>query len=522
MVGLFVRLKLALLRGSLRRSGARAAGFVVGALAALAAAGLTAARLAQRHGEPAAADLAVLACAGLLVGWVVLPLTAGSGTGDESADPTRLAVLPLRPRPLIVGSTAAALVGPGPLVTLVVLAGATAAVTGTVAAVAVAVPAALLALLLCVVTSRAVTAAYARALTSRRGKDAAAMGGLLVAVVSFTAYLLLSSAGAPEPSVPPVVSDVLRRTPPGWVADAPHAATEGRWGVALAELGATALLILLLAGWWHHSLVRLMTTSDRSTARPARSRSADAGVWARLGSRSRTLLITHHQLRSFARAPRHRMLMVTSLAYSSIFPLVLVAVAVKTPYAALGGAWVFALSSPSMLFTMDGSAVWTNVATTRSVAHARAEVTGRFLAQIVVAVPWLTAITVVIALATGTTGQIPEVLGLVCALLGVTFSMGAVISVRWPYAFEHDSILTGVPGQGGTYHLMNFAASIAGPLATVPLVAGAVLLHGTGHAWLLLPAGLAYGLLVTSVVLRRTGVRLFRTYPDVLNALRLG
>lgn len=522
MVGLFVRLKLALLRGSLRRSPSRATGFVIGALAALTAAGLTAAQLAQRHGESAAADLVVLTYAGLLIGWVVLPLSAGSGTGDESADPTRLAVIPLRPRPLIIGSTAAALVGPGPLVTLVVLAGATAAVTGTGAALAVALPAALLALLLCVVTSRAVIAAYARALTSRRGKDAAAMGGLLVAVVSFTAYLLLSSAGAPELSVPPVVAEVLRWTPPGWVADAPHAATEGRYGVALAELGATALLILLLMGWWHHSLVRLMTTSDRSTAQSARTRSTDTGIRAWLTSRSRTLLITHHQLRSFARAPRHRMLMVTSLAYSSIFPLVLVAVAIKNPYAAVGGAWVFALSSPSMLFTMDGSAVWTNVATTRSIAHARAEVTGRFLAQVIVAVPWLTAITVVTGLATGTTGQIPEVLGLIFALLGVTFSAGAVISVRWPYAFEHDSILTGVPGQGGTYHLMNFVASIAGPLATAPLVVGAVLLHDTGSAWLLLPAGLGYGLLVTFVVLRRTGTRLFHTYPDVLNALRLG
>ncbi|MEV8595197.1 hypothetical protein [Streptomyces sp. NPDC052012] len=69
---------------------------------------------------------------------------------------------------------------------------------------------------------------------------------------------------------------------------------------------------------------------------------------------------------------------------------------------------------------------------------------------------------------------------------------------------------------------MNFAASLAGPLMTTPVVVAAVALHGTDSAWLVLPAGLGYGLLITVVVLRRTGARLFRTYPDVLSALRLG
>ncbi|MGK5629550.1 transporter [Streptomyces sp. URMC 123] len=522
MVGLFVRLKLALLRGSLRRSTARVVGFVVGTAVALVAASVVAVQLALRHGEDGAADLAVVTFAGLALGWIVLPLSSGSGSGDESADPTRLAVLPVRPRPLILGSTAAALVGPGPLATLLLIGGAVAAVTGFGPALLVGVPAAVLALLLCVVASRALIAAYARALTSRRGKDVAAFGGLLAALASYATYLLLSSAGTAGPALPPAVPRVLRWTPPGWAADAPQAALEGRYGVALAELAGVAVLIVLLMAWWHASLVRLMTTADSSTARSVRARGEGTGALSRLVSANRTLLITRHQLRCFTRAPRHRMLMVTALAYSLLFPVVLVAVAVKNPYAVLGGAWVFALTAPSMLFSMDGSAVWTNVATTRSRAHARAEVTGRFLAQAVVAVPWLGAMAVVLGLVTGRMAEVPAVLGLTYAMLGVTFSLGAVISVRWPYAFEHDSITVGVPGQGGTYHLMNFAASVAGPLAAAPIAVAAAVLHGSPTSWLLLPIGVGYGVLVALVVLRRTGNRLYRTYPDVLTALRLG
>ena len=43
--------------------------------------------------------------------------------GDDTLDPTRLAMLPLRPRPLITALLTSSLVGVGPLFTLLVGAG---------------------------------------------------------------------------------------------------------------------------------------------------------------------------------------------------------------------------------------------------------------------------------------------------------------------------------------------------------------------------------------------------------------
>ncbi|MFF3012843.1 transporter [Streptomyces sp. NPDC057939] len=524
MVGVFVGLKLALLRSSLRRSTARAVGFVAGSLISLVGACWVAVGLAGSRGEPEAADFAVLALAGLAVAWLALPLSFGAG-GDESSDPTRLAVLPVRPRRLIAGATASALVGPGPLCTLVLITGAVVGAAegafDSVAGAVVAVLAVPLALLLCVVASRAVLAAFARALTGRRGKDAAALGGLLTAVGGYAAYLLLTTVGSGL-SLPPVVVRVLRWTPPGWPADAVRAAADGRTGTAVLELAATAALIGLLMVWWHGSLARLMTTTDSSTARAGEVRAARAtGRRARLLASSRTLLVAHHQFTAFARSPRHRMTMIAALAYAVLFPVVMVPVGGRTPYVAVGGAWVFGLTVPGVLFALDGSAIWSNVATLRTVAQARAELVGRLLPQLVFILPWLTAVGCGVALATGRTDQLAAALGVSFALLGVTFALGMVISVFRPYPYPEDPWSVSAPGQSGGYHLANFLGSLVGVVAVVPVIVGAVALDGSASSWVLLPLGTAYGLLAVLVTLRTMGRRLFEKAPEILTILRM-
>ncbi|MFD7627422.1 transporter [Streptomyces sp. NPDC059851] len=530
MVGVFVGLKLALLRSSLRRSTGRAVGFTAGVALGVAGACYAAVGLARGDGGAGpgggagGADLAVLVFAGLVVAWLALPLSFGAG-GDESADPTRLAVLPVRPRRLIAGATASALVGPGPLCTLIVITGAVAGASDgafdSPAGAAVAVLCVPLTLLLCVVASRAVLAAFARALTGRRGKDAAALGGVLAAVGGYAAYLLLSTAG-PGPALPPVVVRVLRWTPPGWPADAVRAAAEGRTGTALLELAGTAALIGLLMLWWHASLARLMTTADASTARDVKVRAVHAdGLRARLLTSSRVLLVAHHQWGAFLRAPRHRMTMIAALAYALLFPVVLVSVGMATPYTVVGGAWVFGLTVPGVLFALDGSAIWTNVATLRTVAQARAELAGRMLPQLAVIVPWLTAVATGIALATGRTDQLAAALGVTFALLGVTFAMGVVISVFHPYPYPEDVWGVSAPGQSGGYHLANFCSSLLGAVVIAPVAAGAFLLDGSGSAWLLLPLGTVYGLAAVLLILRPLGRRLFERAPEILTTLRM-
>ncbi|WP_412077429.1 transporter [Streptomyces xanthophaeus] len=522
MVGVFVGLKLALLRSSLRRSTARAVGFVAGAGISLAGACYAAVGLALAQGEPDAPDFAVLAFTGLAVAWLALPLSFGAG-GDESSDPTRLAVLPVRPRRLIAGATASALIGPGPLCTLVLITGAVVGAAegafSSFPAAAVTVLAVPLMLLLCVVASRAVLASFARALTGRRGKDAAALGGVLTAVGGYAAYLLLTTAGSGL-ALPPLVVRILRWTPPGWPADAIRAAADGRTGTALLELAGTAALIALLMVWWHGSLTRLMTTTDASTAQAVRA-GRTTGLRARLLTSSRTLLVAHHQFSAFARSPRHRLTMIAALAYALLFPVVMAAAGMRTPYAAVGGAWVFGLTVPGVLFALDGSAIWSNVATLRTVAQARAELVGRLLPQLVVIAPWLTAVATGAALVTGRTDQLAAALGVSFALLGVTFAMGMAISVFHPYPYPEDPWSVSAPGQSGGYHLANFLSSFLGVVAIAPVIAGAIALNGSALAWLLLPLGTAYGLLAVLVTLRTMGRRLFDKAPEILTTLRM-
>ncbi|NED71914.1 transporter, partial [Streptomyces sp. SID9944] len=175
-----VRLKLSLLRNGLRQSGGRRAAYLTSAVLALLFALSQLLGLIVLRGHAHIASVAVPGGALLALGWAVMPLFFPSG--DETLDPTRLVMLPLRPQPLVRALLAASLVGVGPLFTVLLLAGCVIAVAHGAVAWTVAVVAVPLALLVCVALARAVAAANIQLLTSRRGRDLAVLSGLVVAV----------------------------------------------------------------------------------------------------------------------------------------------------------------------------------------------------------------------------------------------------------------------------------------------------------------------------------------------------
>src|SRR4029450_10082491 len=121
----------------------------------------------------------------LFLGWGLFPLL--SFAGDASLDPSRLALLPLRPGQLVAGLSLAACVGVAPLCTLVCLwrAGvafpplcARVALCGAVVGfatlgpgVVLVVAAVLVQFALCIVGSRALLTALSHQLRSRRARD---------------------------------------------------------------------------------------------------------------------------------------------------------------------------------------------------------------------------------------------------------------------------------------------------------------------------------------------------------------
>ncbi len=270
----FVRLKLSLLRNGLRQSGGRRAAYVASAALVLLFTALQLIGLIALRGYAHVDSLVVLLAAVLALGWAVMPLFFPGG--DETLDPTRLVMLPLRPGPLVRALLVSSLVGIGPLFTLCVFAGSVVAVAHGGAAYAVGVVGAVLALLVCVTLARAVAAANVRLLTSRKGRDLAVLSGLVVAVgaqlVNFGAQRLGSSGlGELDP-----VADVVRWVPPASAVDAMDAASHGSYGTALAQLALTAAALVLLLRVWAGHLTRLMTcpTAPPSGATPARRANA--------------------------------------------------------------------------------------------------------------------------------------------------------------------------------------------------------------------------------------------------------
>lgn len=113
---LFLRIKLSLLRNGLKGSSKRKAAYFSTLAFALVVGFFMTLGLGLLHGNARAGTVVVLLAAILALGWAFMPLFFP--TGDETLDPSRLVMLPLRPRPLVRALLVSSLVGIGPLFTL--------------------------------------------------------------------------------------------------------------------------------------------------------------------------------------------------------------------------------------------------------------------------------------------------------------------------------------------------------------------------------------------------------------------
>ncbi|MFF3561855.1 transporter [Streptomyces sp. NPDC002574] len=519
MTGTFVRLKLSVIRNGLRQSTGRTVGWIVGTLVALVYALGLSAGLVVLHGNDYAQAAAVGAGTVLAVAWAAMPLFVFGG--DDTLDPTRLAMLPLRPRPLIVALLVSSLVGVGPLLTVLVATGAAVAVAHGAASVAAAIVAVPLVVVLCVTLSRAVAAANTRLLTSRRGRDLALLSGVLVAVgaqlVNLGANALASGKGLERLEG---VTSVLRWLPPASALDAVHAAGTGAYGLAAVQLLWTAAVLAGVLIWWHHSLDRLMTRPDSSTLQasgPARVRST-----RRLFPEGRTGTVMERQFRYAWRDPRTKAAWATALAVGLLLPVVS-AVQHGSVYSACWAAGLLGLQMYNQ-FGMDGSAFWTVAATISSREDAYAELRARALAIAVVAVPYVAVVTVGAALLLHRLDAAPETLGLSFALLGALIATGAWASVRFPYSMPRENRFgsSAAPGQGSLVWLSLVGGAGMGTVLTLPVLGLLIWLHVAdrhGALWLVLPVGCVYGAVLAAAGVRAAAPRMHRRLPEILAAV---
>ncbi|MFE4262447.1 transporter [Streptomyces sp. NPDC056883] len=525
---IFVRLKLSLLRNGLKGSSKRKAAFISALVFALVVAFFTVLGLALLRGNEHAGTVAVLLAAIMALCWAFVPLFFASG--DETLDPTRLVMLPLRPRPLVRALLASSLVGIGPLFTLCLTVGSVIAVARGAAGAVAAVLAVPLLLVGCVTLARAVATANVRLLTSRKGRDLALLSGLIIAVGAQVANLALGrllEVGGMERLEP--AAAVVRWLPPATALGMVDSASEGAYGIAAAQLLITVLALGLLLWFWERTLTKLMVSPDGSTIVAAKEKEKPAGgetrgIWSLLPD-DRTGAAIRRSMLYMVRDPKTKAAWVSSLTIGLLIP---VANALQG-----GGSVYLACFASGMLgmqmynqFGQDTSAFWMVAQTLSTTRDAYVELRARALALALITVPFTALVTTVTAALIGDWTTLPGALGLALALLGSMLCTGAVASARFPYSIPADGAFkNAAPGQGALAWGGAFAGMFASAVICSPVIVLAVYFSTTDQqsmAWILLPLGLLWGTVAAWTGLRIAAPKVLRGLPEILLAVSKG
>ncbi|HTL84334.1 MAG TPA: hypothetical protein VL856_04085 [Acidimicrobiia bacterium] len=451
MVRHFARLKLRLIRNGFR-SPQYAVLFTIGAVGSGIAAILGFGLLAGLRGDRIAADATLVTFAAITLIWTVVPLL-GFGT-DETLDPQRLALLPLRRTELLRGLLVAALVGVSPIATTFALSGALIGLSHDAPSVALIIAGIAATLVFCVVASRTLIALLAPLLRSRRGRDLILMGFVLAAVVPQSFRLFHTGHGGSSAfrhSVAQVASRV-RYTPFGLGGDVVAEAGRGHFRTALLVLAALIGIIGMLLWVWAHAIPRAMTSTDLAAPESHHSSQRhDRTLYPRGVPLPRTHAgaVAAKELRYYLRDPRRRGPLFAALVVPTIFLFS----TLRDAPTQTGGATLLALvallpASGLTLnqFGLDGAALWSTVV---AVDEPSAELRGKNIATAVIVVPLVTAPAILAAVATGGWSYVPLTIGLAPGLLGVILAVGNVVSVWVPYALpDRRNPLAANPGQG--------------------------------------------------------------------------
>ncbi|HSL27111.1 MAG TPA: hypothetical protein VLA54_12595 [Acidimicrobiia bacterium] len=511
MARLFIRLKNRLTRNRLRRSGPLGlVGYVLIWLASLAA-GLVVGFVAWGAGRLFGTDGLGVWFAVIGLAWLVLPLMAASL--DETLDPRRLELLPLTRRQLAAGLLAAALIGPGTLITVLGVAGASAWAIERPLAVFPVLVTGLVFVLWCLASSRLLTTLLTDLLRTRRGRDLAVIGASLVAGLGSLAGVMLSGGSEDRPAEGfdrllelDLSGNPLAWTPPGALGRAVGLFGERRWAEGLILLGygvgATAVVIVL----WQVVLARLTTRAPQSAAvRQIAKRHGlvPAGLRAWPGPAAGT---GGKELRYLRRDPRFRaqavgiVITMALLGYGVGRALLGTAYA---PFLAAVVAWMVATTGFN-IFGMDDRSFWAYLVTG---VDLRRVLIGKNLAFGLIGAPLLILVAVVLAVLSGQFAHLLSAILAGIAVLLVWLGVGNVTSVLGAFPMPETNLF-GSRNTSGVAALTALLGIMAAGALTVPIAAAVGLpavLIGAGAGTLGAIAALGLGWLIYRLSLRMAG-----------------
>jgi ABC-2 type transport system permease protein len=525
VVALLVRLKLTLLRNGLRRSVWRLVGLVVGGVYALGiVAAVLAGMAALRGTSPATtADVTVLAYSGLTLGWLLLSLLVFGV--DETVDPAKFALLPVRARDLLPGLLVAGAVGVPGVATILVALGLLVTWSRSFPLTVGALVAIPLGVVTCLLLARTATSAFASFLASRRFRDAAFVLLALVGAALAVGSNLLGGLARVGPGqlrgALATAAEVAGWTPFGWAWALPADVARGRWLAAGVHLVlAVALVGMLWVVWRHFLAARLVEPVEGGGGEATRV--TRSGWVERLYPASPAGGIAARSLRYWRRDPRY----LAGAAGFLIAPVVIIATTLLNP----DGSTALAVFAPSMLgllisasaaqdLSYDGSALWTHVSSGVSGAADRL---GRVLSTLTVFAPMLVVLLVVAFVLSGAWSLLGPAVGLTVTFLLTGLGVGSFVGALWQWPAPPPGASPFQKGSsGGLPAFLSFSVTtLATLLLALPTIALAVAsIWAAWVGWLTVPVGLATGLVVLRVGVRLGGRLLERTWPEVMLAV---
>ena len=527
MVGVFASLKWRLVTSRLRATrGATRIGIIAGlvillGLLVLVTVSIASLRVAPQYAVPIITTVFTMQ----LVGWVVAPLLAFGV--DETVDPARFALLPIRPQTLQRGLLTTSLIGYFPVANMIMLIGTAIALGVPWSVLPVAVVCVAVQLLLCVVLSRAASTSMSALMSSRRGRDL----GMAVGLVTFLLYMgfvaVINNPGdgnALETGVMAVAS-ALQWTPPGALATLPQLVASGQWAhVAVAAI--IALVALALAWWWWSvALLRSLTTAPSTTAGSSPAGHGPAGTAVGVGVNGTMRVVAGRDRVLLWRDPMRRMPWLMLAVLTVVWPFLMVPGKGALFAVALGA--VFCGAQAGNQYGVEGSGLWLHLQTITDRVRARGEVLGHVLTALI---PGTVVVLIAIAIQAAVRDdydKIPAALGLCFAAMLGSLAAASYLSAVMPYAQPQSRkslFASSVPGQKGRTTLAGLGLIVGGMVAALPAGAAVVLSLTVSPVWgwVALIIGPVVGLALLLVAARLTANRYLEQATEIFAVISAG
>jgi ABC-2 type transport system permease protein len=535
----FARLKLRLLRNGMRGQTGKTVLFVLGLVVGLFF-GVSALIGLGATGE-ASTDVGLVVASftgtGLLLAWSLIPLLFFGV--DETIDPARFALLPLRHATITRGMLLAAMVGIPALATLLASAGLVVAAGirfGSLAT-GVALAGALAGLVQCVLASRAITSAFASLLRSRRMRDLAIVA-IAVLASSFAPLQLVGMSASQHTTLSGAVrvARVLNWTPFGAPYALPFDVAAHDWVAFAGRAAIIVATIGLLLWWWSRTLESAMigvASNAPASSRAGRRATAGGAVATLLTLRglvrpNRFGAIYSRELRAWWRDARRRASVVSILMASVVIPVSIRFAAGRQQAVgetASGLTFVYAVSFAGVLagtllgnqFAFDGTAYWTHLL---AAVPGRTELRARAAALCTVALPVQAAVLVSVAVLTHRTSLLPAGVGLLATAFGTAAAFASLLSVYAAYPLPDTTNPFAInSGAGSAKGLLALGGMLATIVLSLPVILASYFLSDSSGAWLVLVIGVAYGVGIALAGTALAGAALNRRGPELLIAV---